>query len=169
MKALKIAIIAAMHLGLWMLFVDNLSIRDFCAGLTAVGLTTTAVIGATRLMQVKFRPTAWEIVQAWRIPWNAISGTIDVLIVLARQLLGGIPAPSIIAAVPFDVGGDDAHSAGRRALALTYNTITPNSIVLGPVRRGEGGDDPFGVDVVLFHRVRSGPVRQLAKNLGARP
>ncbi len=168
MKILQIAIVALVHLGLWMLFVSDVSIRDFVIGLVAVGLTSAVVVSAQRLMRVQFRPTVRELAEAWRIPWYGISGTFDVVVVLAKQLFLGQRAPSVLSAIPFDPGGDDAHSAARRALALTYTTITPNSIVLGLVRRGDGGHDPFGTDVMLCHYVRPGPVRQMTRNLGAR-
>ena len=149
--------------------VDDLSLRDFVIGLVAVGLTITAVTGAARLMQVKFRPSLRELAQAWRIPWGAVSGTAGVMVALCSNCSRSRGAPSLLVAVPFDVGGDDARSAGRRTLALTYSTITPNSIVLGTVKRGEGVADPFETEVLLYLEVHPAPVTQMLKNLGARP
>lgn len=50
---------------------------------------------------------------------------------LGKQLFTKKGADSLIRAVPFEVGDDDAHSAARRALAVTYTTLTPNFVVLG--------------------------------------
>ena len=69
-------------------------------------------------------------------------------------------APSLMLAVPFDMGGDDPESHARRALAVTLTTLTPNAVVLGFVP--EPG-------LMLLHQIMPAKLSRMTINLGARP
>ncbi len=149
-----------MQLGLWLLFVAKFSLDELLAGMAASAVATIAAAVFEALGLVKFRPILHSLIQAWRIPWYLLSGTGEIFHGLAKQLFTHAGAPSTLRAVPFDVGGDDPESAARRALAVTYTTITPNFIVLGIV--AEQG-------LLLYHQILPGPVLTITKQLGARP
>ena len=146
--------------GAYLLFVSTLTKPELIAGIfvTAIATVASGVFGTIGL--VRFKPTPGELAQAWRIPLQAITGTWAVMRALARQLFTKAGPQSQMIAVPFEVGDDDAHSAGRRALAVTYTTITPNSVVLGILHKQA---------LLLYHQIAPADVPQLTINLGARP
>lgn len=154
------AVVWLLHLGLWFLFVAQLSIDELLAGMAAAAVATAAAAVFEALGLVKFRPLLRSLVQAWRIPWYLITGTGEIFHGLAKQLFTAGGAPSTLRAVPFVVGGHDSESTARRALAVTYTTITPNFIVLGIV--SEQG-------LMLYHQILPGKVLPITKQLGARP
>ena len=101
-----------------------------------------------------------DVAQGWRIPWQAIKDTWAIfraIWTLGRSKKAG----SLLAAVPFESGrpGDPLAEA-RRALAVTYTTITPNVIVLGIVR--EQG-------LMLYHQIVGDASLEIARRLGAKP
>ncbi|HET7785877.1 MAG TPA: hypothetical protein VI356_23365 [Myxococcales bacterium] len=98
--------------------------------------------------------------QIWRLPRYLVSGTWEVLAVLARQIFLRKPAPSLLYGVRFDAGGDDDASALRRALAIAYTTATPNFVVVGI-------DRPRGL--LVYHQVEKGPIPEMTVQLGAKP
>ncbi len=67
---------------------------------------------------------------------NVARDTIIVSRIVLRRLAGGAVADGYLD-IPFDPGGDDALSAGRRALAIAGVSTSPNEIVLDvdPERR----------------------------------
>ncbi len=111
-----------------------------------------------RLGLTKFRWSWRQIVEAWRIPWYAVSGTWEILQGIRKQLFTKTGAPSRLAAVRFKAGTDDAASAGRRGLAVLYTTMTPNFIVIGIIR--EQG-------LLVYHQIIPGEVLAITRNLGA--
>jgi multisubunit Na+/H+ antiporter MnhE subunit len=146
-------------MGAWMVFTARPSATELAAGAVA-----SAVAGAvSRLVWAHngamLTGAGRSLLQAWRLPAAALTGTWEILSVLVRHLAGA-PAPSLLLSVPFDVGDDGPRAEARRALAVTYTTITPNFIVLGIDRRR---------GLLWYHQIRRGPVLRLTVELGARP
>lgn len=144
--------------GLWLLFTANLSKPEILVGLGAAAVATAATMIFQSVALVAFRPRLRDWAQAWRIPWYMIKGMWELLQALGRQLFTQAGTESIVYAVPFDVGGDDSASAGRRALAITYTTLTPNFVIIGIVREQR---------LLLYHQVVTGPVVEMTRKLGA--
>ena len=146
--------------GGYLLFASTLTKPELFAGLACALVATVAagVFGTVGI--VHFKPTLRELLQAWRLPACAVQGTWQLFKALARQLFTKRGADSAIRSVAFQVGGDDPHSAARRALAVTYTTLTPNFVVLGIAHKQE---------LLLYHQVLPGEVLQMTTNLGARP
>ena len=145
---------------LWLAFTDDVGYREIVAGFLGAAISATA--GAVYSMQGKchFRFRLKDVAQGWRIPWQAIKDTWAIfraIWTLGRSKKAG----SLLAAVPFEPGrpGDPLAEA-RRALAVTYTTITPNVIVLGIVR--EQG-------LMLYHQIVGDPSLEIARRLGAKP
>lgn len=147
-------------LGSWVLFVGSFDIPDLLAGIAAAAIAATAsqVVWAEDLarLSVQLRPLA----QAWRLPEYLVTGTGEILAVLARHVLTRTKAPSLLRAVRYRAVGEDPRSATLRALAIGYTTIAPNFVVLG-VDRERG--------YLLFHQLRRSEIPQMTKNLGAEP
>lgn len=147
--------------GIYLLFVSTLTKPELWAGLIAAAIATLAsgVFGTIGL--VRFKPTFRELLEAWRIPYYAVQGSWELFKALGNQLFTERGAESLIRAVPFAVGeNDDPHAAARRALAVTYTTLTPNFVVLGIAHKQA---------LMLYHQVLPGEVLQMTINLGARP
>lgn len=146
--------------GVYLVFVSTLTTPELLAGIVAAAVATIAsgVFGTVGVVQ--FRPTLRDLLQIWRVPYYAVMDTAKVLGSLARQLFTRRGADSLVRAVPFEVGGADDAAAARRALAVTYTTLTPNFIVLGIAHKQA---------LLLFHQIQDDEVPQLTINLGARP
>jgi multisubunit Na+/H+ antiporter MnhE subunit len=146
--------------GIYLLFVSTLTKPELFAGIFCAIIATVAAGAFGTLGVVHFQPTFGQILQAWRLPYYAVQGSWELFKALAKQLFTRQGADSLIQAVPFEVGDDDADSAGRRALAVLYTTLTPNFVVLG-IAHKQG--------LLLYHQVLKGEVLQLTINLGAKP
>jgi len=93
--------------------------------LLAVAMTFAAVATAGTRYGMRF---AW-IGFAALVARNVVRDTFVVYRVVLRRLFGGAVADGYLD-VPFDPGGDDPRSAGRRALAVAAMSTSPNEIVL---------------------------------------
>ena len=151
----------AAHAGLYFAFTANVGVREIVAAAATAAVATAAVLVFARAGQASFRFRAGDVAAAWRMPWYALTGTAQVLQGLWKQLAHPNRASTVLAAVPFDMGeADDRRAAGRRALAVTLTTATPNFVVLGLVE--EQG-------VMLYHQIVPADVTRLTRRLGARP
>ncbi|HSU68704.1 MAG TPA: hypothetical protein VLJ39_17620 [Tepidisphaeraceae bacterium] len=146
--------------GVYLLFVSTLTKPELFAGLACALVATVASGAFGTIGIVHFRPKLRELLEAWRLPYYAVQGTWELLKALAQQLFTKRGADSLIRAVRFAVGDDDAHSAARRALAVTYTTLTPNFVILGIAHKQS---------LLLYHQVLAGEVLQMTINLGAEP
>jgi hypothetical protein len=128
----------------------------------ALGATISAT-ASKMVLEKRLAPLRGEwrcVAQIWRLPRYLVTGTWEVLAVLARQVFLRKPAPSLLYGVRFDAGGDDDESALRRALAIAYTTATPNFVILG-VDRARG--------LLVYHQVQKGPIPEMTVQLGAKP
>lgn len=140
---------------LWLVFTDNVGFREILAGAAASALATYfAFIFASR----QTIGTFWfprEMAVIWRLPAELVHDTAVLLLALARRIAGR-DIPSDIVAIPFGATGNDPESHGKRALATTLLTVTPNTLVLGiPVEEG----------LLYFHRLLPQPASGMARRL----
>jgi hypothetical protein len=106
-----------------------------------------------------FAGTGRLLLTGWQVVPYAVTGTLEILGVLARKLAGR-PAPSLLCSARFDVGGAGPRAQARRALAIAYTSMTPNFIVLG-VDREHG--------LLWYHQLERSDVPDMTRKLGARP
>lgn len=146
--------------GVYLLFVSTLTKPELIAGIATALLATIAsgVFGAVGI--VHFTPTLRQLLEAWRLPYYAVQGSWELAKAFAKQLFTKQGAESLVRAVQYEVGDDGPHAAARRALAVTYTTLTPNFVVLGIAHQQQ---------LLLYHQVLAGDVLQMTINLGARP
>lgn len=144
----------------WILFVSKFDRQELEGGIIAALVAAVAAQIFQAVGLVKFRPRFADLLQAWRMAGYMFTGSYEILQGLFRQLFTKDGAPSVVLAVPFEVGGDDPQSHARRALAVTYTTITPNFVVLGIAKKSR---------LLVYHQIIPGPVLQITRNLGARP
>jgi multisubunit Na+/H+ antiporter MnhE subunit len=156
----KALITWALQWGLWLLFAGNTGIREMGIGLIATGLATLGEVVFACQLRGDYHFRFRDLLQIYWLFWYTITGACEVMQGLTRQLFTKRGADSFIGAVPFDIGGDTPSAAGRRCLAITYTTATPNCIVFGLEPKKK---------LLLYHQIIRGPIRSLTKNLGARP
>jgi len=149
------------YLVLWFVFTGTVSWAElafavFCA---AIAATAGEIVWSEPL--ARFTGDLHHVAEAWRLPKYMLVDTWTVLVVLAKHLTGREEAPSLFRAVQFRVGRqDNEHDATRRALAVTYTSMTPNSVVVGI-------DHERGL--MLLHQIAVAPVQRMTRNLGALP
>ena len=150
----------AIAFALWHLYVGKLQPDEalFAAGGAAIAATASKIVFEKHIAPLRAQ---WRhVAEIWRMPKELVTGGWQITAVLLRQIFLREPAPSLFISVPFDAGGDDDESAFRRALAITYTTATPNSVVIG-IDRERG--------LLVYHQVRKSPVPEMIRRLGARP
>jgi multisubunit Na+/H+ antiporter MnhE subunit len=157
---LIVVLTGAAHWVLWLAYANNVGVREIVAGFLAADISVAAVVVFAFQAKARFAFRPRDVGQAFYLIWYAFQGTWEILQALARQLFTNNGADSFIAAAPYVVAGDDAASAGCRALAVTYTTITPNFVVLGIVKEQR---------LLLYHQIIRGKVLKMTRNLGARP
>jgi multisubunit Na+/H+ antiporter MnhE subunit len=143
----------------WHVFVGKFALDElaFAAVGCAVAVLAARVVMAEHLSPLRTR--AWAVAQAFRLPKLIVTGTWEVMAVLARQLFLRQPAESLLYSVPFDAGDDSDESAFRRALAIGYTTATPNFVIIG-IDREKG--------LLVYHQIKKSPVPEMTKRLGAK-
>lgn len=149
---------AALAFAAWVAFTERVTATELAAGVVAASIAGTASLLVWANNGATFRGAWGSVAQAWRLPKYALTGTWEVLGVLARHLAGH-PAPSLLLSARLDVG-DDPRSRARQALAVAYTTVTPNFIVLGI-------DHERGL--LWYHQIRRSEVPRMTVNLGVRP
>jgi multisubunit Na+/H+ antiporter MnhE subunit len=139
-------------LGLWMLFVDKITLHEVITGMGGAALAAMA----SEIVRGENHPRFWPhfrwFLELWRVPKDIVDGCI----LLTRCLIRG--CPGLLRQTHFDVGGDDRHSAARRALAIAFGSIAPNSIIIGI-------DQKTGR--LLVHMADHAPLPKIARLLGA--
>jgi hypothetical protein len=154
-----VALTVAAHWVLWLIYTNNPGYREMIAGTVAALLATVGVVVFGAHGKIRFRLRAIDVLQVIRLPAYVVTDTAKLLRAIGEQMWGRRGAPSCIEAVEFDALGNDASSAGRRALAVTYGTISPNSVLVGVVT--EQG-------LLLYHRIQPGRISPMLRHLGAR-
>lgn len=151
----------ALHVAIWLLLVGK--VEDWREWGLAILFSAASIAAAASygiVDNVQFRPQPWMLLTTWRIPWAIVTGCTQLLAALAKQLVTAGGAESVLAAAPFDVGGDDSRSTARRVLAVSLPTMTPNSIIIGIIPDQQR---------LLYHQIYRTALSPIASDLGASP
>jgi multisubunit Na+/H+ antiporter MnhE subunit len=149
----------AMLEGCWFCYTDSLRIREVLAGGIASGVATVALLVMIRQGGIRFRFTLRDAGASLVVCWPVVSGTAQLLARLTAQMLGRSKLESRVAEIPFDAVGDAPEIVGRRALVTAYNSLTPNSVVIGPVQEQKR---------LLYHEIFPAKMLTLEPHPGAR-
>lgn len=147
-------------MGLWLIFVGSFDLAEIYAGALVAGLATIASNIVLEDKIVSFYTNPRWLAMALLLPREIAVDSFRVLRALARRMLFGTVPRSGIFRAPFDAGGDDKESATRRALAIAYGTVSPNTIILGIDRKK---------NEVVYHRLDAAPLSPIVERLGAPP
>lgn len=143
----------------WEVFVDKLEGHEIAAGLAAAALSAAGTEMVRGVEHPRFYPQAAMLAQAWRVPGMVLKGCWVLALRLARRAWGDCSA-GLFRTIRFHGGGSEPKDVGRRALAVVFSTLPPNSLVIGIDRRR---------NFLMLHQVRSTGVPALLRKLGARP
>lgn len=144
---------------LWIAFADNSGIREIVIGAVVTAMATLAVWRFRRRTHDRYKLRFEYVRQAVHIPKSIIVDTWILLRVIVMRLRGKA-IPARIIGVPFKNGGNGPVSRGRRSLAITFLTLTPNTLVLGLLPDKQ---------LLLFHTLIPQPVPLFMFRLGAEP
>lgn len=146
-------IVAAM--GCWLIFTASFTLHELLLGAAFTVLTAIVTALAWRSMGVLFTPTFNQIVCLWRLPWYVLHDSVEVSLVLIKDLLG-VRAGSHFRAAEFPPPSDK-HSSARVILATTATTMTPSIIVLGVQE-----------NYLLLHQLQRSPLPKMITDLEVR-
>jgi multisubunit Na+/H+ antiporter MnhE subunit len=144
---------------LWLIFADSYGIREGIVGAVSAAASTHLVALFIARTKDHYKIQARHLMPMIHVPGKLFGDAWVLLVAIKRRLtqqkLGGG-----IVSVPFHAGANDGFSRARRALAVTYLTFTPNSLVLGISK---------DADLMSFHTVIPRPFPSFLEKLGARP
>lgn len=139
----------------WLLFTAEFTSHEMLLGAGCTLLTAFLTASAWRQMKVRFIPTFRQLVTAWRIGWYALTGSWEMLVILARTLAAIKKPGSHFVAVKFPLARG-SRGAAESILATAYMTATPSSIVIG----ADG-------EWLLFHQIEREGISRLLIDLEA--
>jgi len=143
-------------MGCWVLFTGSFSLHELVLGAAFTALTLGVTALAWRNMGILFSPTVRQVFCLWRIPWYVLHDSMEVSMILAKDMLGIREAGSHFRAVTFP-SDTEKHDIARAVLATTGTTMTPSTIVLGV-------ED----DLLLLHQLQRSSLPKMIADLGVR-
>ncbi|HEV2135147.1 MAG TPA: Na+/H+ antiporter subunit E [Terracidiphilus sp.] len=142
----------------WFVFTGENSLQEMLAGVGCALFTAWFCIRTWRQMGLQIPMRLADFLEGWQVPWTLITGALQVIAVLAKDLTTGPRAASIFCAVPFERAADGT-GMFRRVLAVSFTSISPNTIVIG-VDRQRG--------LLLYHAICPVKLPEMTQSLGAR-
>lgn len=116
---------------LYLILVDTTVQPEVIAGILTAAFSALVVVGAIILERVQFKPKLrWYLMLLRRLPAKVLTDSSLVFLALWRSIVRREEVAGEFYIVPFNGGGDDAHSAARRALVIAGLSLPPNSYVV---------------------------------------
>lgn len=142
---------------LWVFFASNAGYREVLTGAVASAISIWGVARFRQQSKDHFHLSARDVSQIFQTPQLVLFESWLLMRVVALRLTGH-EVPGRIVSAHFKTGGDSPKSAGRRALATTFLTLTPNTLVFGFLRKEQK---------LLFHTVLPQELPKFAFKMGA--
>ncbi len=143
----------------WVVFVGKFAEQEMLIGMAVAVVSAFAICIVEYANEAHFRPRMRDLAQAVFIPWLIAKDTCVIFFVALRDLVGEKKAESDFRLAAFETGDlHDPHDTGRRVIAVTYTTMSPNSIVMG-INTLERR--------MLFHQIQKSDIPRMTSNLGA--
>ena len=122
--AAYVVFVLATLFGFWLLLVGtNAGLEELC-GAVAAAIGAVAAIAVRRSGLLDARPDLRMLARTARLPLQIL---VEFWWITAALLRGRRPHGGYVA-TPFEAGGDDPDSRGRRAIAGIADTISPNVV-----------------------------------------
>lgn len=156
-KAMQVLLLTAALAVFWVACVASFHLHEMLLGIPAVAAAVVFAFYAICRLPIRFRPTARDLAQIVRLPWNVVVDLGLVLWVLVLDL-SGRRATGVFRSAAWRANSDDPRDLARRALAVAYTTVSPNCVVVGIDRERKQ---------ILFHQLRQAPLGEMTRRLGA--
>jgi multisubunit Na+/H+ antiporter MnhE subunit len=144
---------------LWFLFASKVEPGEILVGIAGAALAAVGDRTVRRRLPTRFQPRIAWLLEVWRLPGYALSGTVVIFKVLISRLILLKEPQGLLRSVPFDPGGETGRASARRALALVMTTFPPNFIVVGIDKERKS---------MLVHQIEESDVPEVTKRLGAK-
>lgn len=141
----------------WLACVATVRPHEIFVGIGAVIVSAAFAMFVVSTLPLRFRPSLPDLAQIWRLPWNVAVDLAQILLVLLLDF-GGQRAPSLFRAAHWGPVHNNGPDTAKRALAVSYTTVSPNMVVVG-IDCGRGQ--------ILFHQLKKSGVPKMTRNLGA--
>ncbi len=141
-RALYWSVGFAVLLCVWLLFTTTLAWSETVVGVAAAALAATGTEAVRGAEHPRFLPQIRWLIQFRRLPAEILRDCMLLMRKLMHMCFRGDRRTGEFRTVPFRAGGATSRSAARRALAILYTTLPPNTIVIGIDRTR---------DVMLLH------------------
>ena len=142
-------------LGLWFLFVYQLSIVELIAGAAAAVLTLGALGLSLHAVPLRFKPEARWLSRVFFLPVMVVKDTLVLVRALAR-LTTGSRIYSLFQVTHFAATAEGPRPNAKRVLAVAFTTVSPNSIVVGIDRK---------TGLLLFHELEKTTLPEILEDL----
>jgi multisubunit Na+/H+ antiporter MnhE subunit len=142
-------------LGLWFVFVYQLSLMELLAGAAVAAITVVASEISLRAIPLDFKPEARWLVGVFTLPVIVVKDMVVLVRVLGR-LVAGQKIHSLFQVTHFDASVEGSRASAKRVLAVAFTTVSPNSIVLGIDRKS---------GLLLFHELEKTPLPRIIQEL----
>lgn len=139
----------------WLIFAASLNTQEWAFGTFAAAAGVVAFQVSTRAVPLCFNPPFQALLQTWRLPSLILQGTWILIEELARTIQKKRRKP-LFRLASFHATGTDSGSAARRALAIIFGTLPPNSLIIGIDRKS---------GVILFHQLRKEPLPHIVRRV----
>lgn len=136
----------------WLLLVASVPIHELLLGAGSTILTVCVSALAWREIGVHSSPTFRQVIAVWRLPWYILTGTWEMIFILARDAAGKTPG-SLYRAAPFHPD-EGRKGVPQIVLATAYTTVAPNFIVIGVAR-----------ERLLFHQIEQSGVPRMVRDI----
>lgn len=141
----------------WIVLVGSVHLHEMLVGAVVVALSTAFCALIYRSETLPFDLRWRDVAQCWRIPWYIVSGSAEIVWLLAKDLAGK-RADSLYRVSGFRTGMRNPIDVERTALAIAFTTTAPNFIIIGI--------DPHQ-NHMLFHQIQRSDIPKMTKALGA--
>lgn len=142
-------------IGLWFLFVYQLSLIELAAGAAAAALTVVAMRVSLRAVPLRFKPEARWLSRSFNLPVTVVKDMVVLLRALARLVMRK-KIPSLFQVTHFGAIADNPRANAKRVLAVAFTSVSPNSIVIG-INRENG--------LLLFHELEKTSLPKILEEL----
>lgn len=139
----------------WLIFAASLNAQEWAFGTFAAAAGVLSFQVSTRAEPLCFNPPLQGLLQAWRLPALILRGT-WILIEELTQTVQGKSRHTAFSLASFHATGTDSRSAARRALAIVFGTLPPNSLIIGIDRKS---------GTILFHQLRKEPLPHIVRRV----
>jgi multisubunit Na+/H+ antiporter MnhE subunit len=139
----------------WLIFAASVNAQEWAFGTFAAAGGVVAFQVSTQALPICFKPPFQALLHAWRLPSLILQGTWILIEELARTIQKK-RRNSVFRLAPFHATGIDSRSAARRALAIIFGTLPPNSLIIGIDRKS---------GAILFHQLRKEPLPHLVRRV----